>query len=190
MATAERVRLVDAADAAGRTTTTLLGSLATRLAALHVISGADAIGSLFAGYAELGREVARTANGARLRSALETGRPGQNGNAIWTRLGLEEWASSLPPSPVLDQLRNDLALLLANDLEETLDLLPLPGEVSRPEEPTAERAQFVDFLLGLWAFSIEVVRDVEELAAPTLAPSGAVARGSSQAPEPHRELLR
>lgn len=190
MPPAGRVRLVDAPDEAGRTTTTLLGSLAARLSLLHVISGADAIGSLLAGYAELGRAVALTADGARLRRALESGRPGQNGNAIWKTLGLETWVSTLPPSQVVDQLHNDLALLLADDLEATLGLLPIPGELNGPSAPAEERAVFVDFLLGLWAFSTEVVRSVEVLAGPTLSPAGGVVDGSVPPPELQDELLR
>jgi hypothetical protein len=190
MPRAGRVRLVDAPDEAGRTTTTLLGSLAARLAVLHVISGADAMGSILAGYAALGREVARTADGARLRRALESGRPGQNGNAIWKTLGLEAWVSAFPPSRMLDQLRNDLALLLADDVEATLDLMPIPNELSGPSVTTEERALFVDFLLGLWAFSSEIVRAIEVLAAPTLAPSGAVVDGATPPPKPEGELLR
>ena len=185
-----RARLVDAPDEAGRTTTTLLGSLAARLAVLHVVSGADAIGSILAGYAELGREVARTADGARVRRALETGRPGQNGNAIWKTLGLETWVSTFPPSNMLDQLRNDLALLLADDVDATLELLPIPNELTGSTAATEERALFLDFLLGLWAFSTEIVRAVELIAAPTLAPSGAVVDGSTPPPGPEGELLR
>ncbi|MDQ4025967.1 MAG: hypothetical protein M3217_10860, partial [Actinomycetota bacterium] len=83
---AEQVALVDAPESAGRTTATLLGSLTARLAALHLISGADALGSLVAGYAALGREVARTAEGARMKRALESGRAGRNGELLWSRL--------------------------------------------------------------------------------------------------------
>jgi hypothetical protein len=184
------VRLVDDADETGRTTTTLLGSLAARLAVLHVTSGADAIGSILAGYAELGREVARTADGARLRRALESGQPGQNGNAIWKRLALETWVSTFPPSPILDMLRNDLALLLADDIDATLDLMPVPSELNGASETTDQPALFVDFLLGIWAFSNEIVRAVEVLAAPTLAPLGSVVDGSTPPPMPEGELLR
>jgi hypothetical protein len=190
MARTARVRLVDDADEIGRTTTTLLGSLTARLAVLHLTSGADAIGSIIAGYAELGREVARTADGARLRRALESGQPGQNGNAIWKRLGLETWVSTFPPAPMLDMLRNDLALLLADDVEATLDLMPIPSELNGPSATTDEPALFVDFLLGLWAFSNEIARGVEVLAAPTLLPPGSVADGSTPLPMPEGELLR
>ncbi|HEX2045023.1 MAG TPA: hypothetical protein VHF23_05280 [Gaiellaceae bacterium] len=165
----DRVRLVDAPDESGRTTATLLASLAARLATLLAISGSDAIGSLTAGFAALGREVGKTAPGARLRSALETGRPGANGNALWSALRIEEWASSLPPSPVLDQLRNDVALLLADDLEETLELLPIPGAAAGARgsaEP--EAATFLDFAVGFWWFCREVASTVEALAEPTL----------------------
>jgi hypothetical protein len=164
----KRVQVSDGADEPGRTTATLIASLAARLAVLHLISGADAIGSLTAGFAVLGREISRTAKGARLRKAIEAGRPSVNGNAIWKSLRIGEWASSMPPSPVLDQLRNDVALLLAGDLGDTLEFMPVPDQgfiTQRTVEP--EEATFIDFLLGMWAFSSELMRSVEALAAPT-----------------------
>jgi hypothetical protein len=165
----DRVRLVDAPEESGRTTATLLASLAARLATLFAVSGSDAIGSLTAGFAALGRDVAKSADGARLRRALEAGRPGANGNALWSALRIDEWASSVPPSPVLDQLRNDVALLLADDLEETLELLPIPGTSAGAQgsgEP--ETATFLDFAVGFWWFCREVASTVEEVAEPTL----------------------
>jgi hypothetical protein len=188
---ADRVRLVDAPEEAGRSTATLLASLTARLATLHMISGADAVGSLTAGMSRLGREVAATAAGAQLRQALESGRAGTNGPALWSALRIDEWASSLPPSPVLDQLRNDLALLLADDLQPTLELLPIPAEPSEGAS-AAEPAQstFVDFTLGLWAFSLEVVRAVESMAAPTMGSVDPVVAGAQAPPERGGELLR
>ena len=188
---ADRVRLVDAPDEAGRSTATLLASLTARLATLHMISGADAVGCLTAGMSRLGREVAATAAGAQLRQALESGRAGTNGPALWSALRIDEWASSLPPSPVLDQLRNDLALLLAEDLQPTLELLPIPPEPSEgagAAEPA--QATFVDFTLGLWAFSLEVVRAVESMAAPTMDSVHPVVAGAQPPHERGGELLR
>jgi hypothetical protein len=42
---------------------------------------------------------------------------------------------------------------------------------------------FADYLLGMWAFSVELVRSVESLAAPTLSASGAFSEpaGTEQA---------
>jgi hypothetical protein len=186
----ERVRLVDAPDDAGRTTATLVASLAARLGTLYLVSGTDAVGSLAAGFCALGREVGRTAEGARLRQALESGRAGANGDAIWKTLLIGSWVSSVPPSPVLDQLRNDVALLLADDVVETLELLPIPSE------PAGNRAQalgewsFSDLVLGLWAFSREVVAGVDALAEPTLPPPGEVREGPPPGDPPDGELLR
>jgi hypothetical protein len=184
-----RVKLVDDADEAGRSTATLLASLAARLGTLHVISGAQAIGSLTAGFAELGRQVSQTPEGARVRDALARGRAGTNGEAIWASLRIGEWASAHAPAPVLDQLRNDLALMLADDLEQTLELMPIP-----PEPAGARGAQdvppaaFLDFAVGYWAFSVEVVRGIEALAAPHLGPASAVRDGTP--PEADGPLLR
>ena len=46
--TVPRVLLVDSAEGPGRTTATLVASLAARLSLLHVISGADAAASVIA----------------------------------------------------------------------------------------------------------------------------------------------
>jgi hypothetical protein len=182
--------LVDEAESAGRDTSNLVGSLAARLAALHLISGADAVGSLMAGYCALGREVSRTGDGLRLRRALEEGRCGTTGDLIWLRLRIGDWVSSLPASPVLDQLRNDVSLLLADNVSEALDSLPFPTELASDAGPADERAVFVDFLVGFYAFSQEVVRAVEELAAPTIEPSGAFETGIEPVEDAAGTLLR
>ncbi len=185
-----RDRLVDAPAEPGRTTATLLAALAARLGVLHLTSGADAVGSLAAGIARLGRDVARTAEGARLREAIEAGRAGANGDLLWTSLGIGGWVSGMAPRPVVEDLRNDLALLLADDLAETLELMPIPGEAAgdRAEPPTP--SAFADLVLGLWAFSREVVFAVETLAAPTLPPADRVVAGASPDPAPEGDLLR
>jgi hypothetical protein len=184
-----RVKLVDDASESGRSTATLLASLAARLGTLHVITGGTAIGSLTAGFAELGRAVSATPRGARVRRALELGRPGVNGEAIWESLRIGEWASAHPPAPVLDQLRNDVALLLADDLEDTLDLLPIPGE-STGERGTREvpPTTFLDFAVGYWAFSREVTLAIEALAEPTMGPPSGVSEPA--AAESDGPLLR
>jgi len=185
-----RVRLADAPDE-GRTTATLVASLAARLATLHVISGSTAIASLVQGFAALGREVSRSAEGARLRQALERGRAGMNGDALWTALRLGDWTAGVPPSPVLDQLRNDLALLLAGDLEDTLALLPIPGQPAGAGGAADDgAATFLDCTLGLWAFSRELVHAVEALAAPTLPDAGEVVASPEPAAEATGPLLR
>ena len=185
------IRLVDEADRAGRTTATLLASLTARLATLSLVSGADAVGSLVAGYAALGREVAKTADGERVRSALRSGRPGSNGDLLWAALLIDRWSSSLPPSPVLDHLRNDIALLLADDLQATIDLPPLPAEpVGAGGGPAAEPATAVDFVVGLWAFSKEVVASVDALAAPTLPSPGQVTHATPAPPRLDPPMLR
>jgi hypothetical protein len=186
-----RVLLVDSPDGPVRTTATLVASLAARLATLHMVSGADAVGSLTAGFAALGREVSRSAEGARVRRALEKGRASTNGNALWSTLRIGEWASGLPAGPVLQQLRNDVALLLADDLEDALEVLPIPSEPAGAEgKGSSEPATFLDCVMGLWAFSAELVRSVEALAAPTLGPRGFVAAAEGPSHEAESSLLR
>ena len=187
----ERVKLVDTAEGPGRTTATLVASLAARLAALHMVSGGDAIGSLTAGFAALGREVSRSAEGARMRKAIEAGRAGPNGEALWRALRITDWASGMPPSPVLQQLRNDLALLLSDDLEETLQFLPIPSPMAGAEAtPEAAPVTFLDCVMGLWAFSTELVRSVEALAGPTLTQVDVVKPSDGSEAEPQSALLR
>ena len=164
----DRMRLADPPQETGRTTATLVASLAARLATLYAVSGAAAVGSIVAGFAALGREASRTAEGARLRRALEHGRVAANGEALWSTLRIGQWASLTPAAPVLEQLRNDLALLLAPNLHETLALLPIPGEpagaAAQGEEPPSE---FLDCLVGMWSYSREMLAAIEALAAPT-----------------------
>jgi hypothetical protein len=123
---------------------------------------------MVAGFAAIGREASQTAEGARLRRALERGRVVGNGDAIWHALRIRQWASLVPAAPLLDQLRNDMALLLAPNLEETLNLLPIPGEpagaVGSEDEPPSE---FLDCMVGMWAYSREMVSAIEALAEPT-----------------------
>jgi len=186
---ANRIRLIDGPDGPDRTTATLLASLEARLMTLHLVSGADAVGSLVAGFGALGREVSRTAEGARLRQAIETGRPGVNGDTLWTKLRIADWASSMPPSPILDQLRNDLALLLADDLDATLDLRPLLNQMTGVNNvQPIETVTFIDCVLGLWAFSTELTRIVEALAALTA--SNEVVTTPLSSAEPENTLLR
>jgi hypothetical protein len=185
------IRLVDEADRSGRTTATLLASLTARLATLSLISGADAVGALISGYAALGRQTARTADGQRLRAALLAGRPGANGDLLWAALLIDRWSSSMPPSPVLDHLRNDFALLLVDDLQATLELPPLPAEqVGGGGGPALEPSTAVDFIVGMWAFSKEVVAGVEALAAPTMPSPGEVQPGPPTSPPLDAPMLR
>lgn len=170
-----RVSLVDTPDEAERTTASLVGSLAARLIALHYTSGVSVIGSVVAGLAALGREVSTTAEGARLRRALEAGPAGRNAEALWSALRIPEWAAGLPPSPVLDHVRNDLALLLAGDLRETLEETPIPPQsYAAREAPEAGEVNALDTLMGLWAYSREIARAVETLAGPHAEPEGTV----------------
>jgi hypothetical protein len=185
----DSIKLVDAPQEA-RTTATLLASLAARLTTLQFISGPTAVGSIVAGFSALGRDVSKTAEGARLRRALEHGRASANGEAIWDALKIEAWISSVPPSPLLDHLRNDLALLLAGDLLETIELLPIPGSASGDLNAGAEpSAEFLDSVLGMWAFSRELVRGVEALAGSTM-PAGDVDAVDSGANPSTRSMLR
>jgi hypothetical protein len=182
MAASLQLRLIDRPDGPGRTTATLLASLAARLATLHFVSGADAIGSLTAGFAALGREISRTAQGARMREAIEASRAGANGELLWSSLRIAEWASAMPPSPILDQMRNDMALLLADDLAPTLQFMPIPAHQSGVGAAEPAPSNFADCVLGLWAFSRELVRMLESIAAPTM--PAANLRESAPAPEP------
>jgi hypothetical protein len=185
-----RVRLADLPDET-RSTTTLVASLGARISMLTLISGSSAVGSLMAGFAALGRRVSRTAEGARMRRALEAGRAGHNVAALWKALRIDHWASGVAPTPVLDHLRNDLAILLAGDLDETLALLPVPGHpAGAGAEADDDSVSPLDCLVGMWFYSTEMVRGIEALAAPTLPLPGSVVAPNRDGREPEGSLLR
>jgi hypothetical protein len=161
------VLLEDAADGPARTTATLLASLVVRVRTLTLLSGSQAVGSLVAGTAALGREVSAGTEGARIRSALERTRAGVNAEALWSALRLGDLASILPPTPVLEDLRNDVALLVAPDLEQAvvgLDEGSLGAGIGLVREP--QPVDVLDFLVGLWALSRFLTDAVELLAEP------------------------
>jgi hypothetical protein len=169
-----RVRLLDTDDDTDRTTASLVSSLATRLIILHYTSGVGVVGALLAGLAAAGREASKTAEGARLRRALAAGPAGRNGQALWAALRIGDAAIGLPATPVLDHIRNDLALLVADDLADCLAGTPLPpsfrgGAGAAAGAPVAE-VTFLDCLLGLWIQAREITRAIE--AAGALAPPG------------------
>jgi hypothetical protein len=191
MMSAHRVMLIDAKDEGGRTTASLFSSLAARLLALHYTSGVSVIGSIIGGFAALGREASTTVEGARVRRALEESHAAINGNAIWSSLRIADWTTGLPPSPVLDHVRNDLALLLAADLPETLQQVPIPPDtpVTRSMKDV-EAVTCLDCMVGLWAYSREIVRAVETLAEPRLPPRGEVVHPEDTGPTGRGSLLR
>jgi hypothetical protein len=160
------IGLTDHAIGPPRTTMTLLASLVTRVSTLPLLNGAQAIGSLVSGLAAVGREVAATAEGAALRTALERSRMVSNGDSLWSELHLDVSTSALPPRPVFDDLRNDLALLLAPDLLECLERLDpahLGAGLGLVQEP--EEATFLDFAVGLWVVADEIVAVIGAMAA-------------------------
>ncbi|MFP5248180.1 MAG: hypothetical protein ACLGH0_15925, partial [Thermoanaerobaculia bacterium] len=151
-----RVRLIDAPEE-NRTTATLAASLVARWSLLAATSGATGAASFLGGLAALGREVSGTADGARVRHALARHRAGANGKRLWDLLRMCEWTRVAPPAPVLDQLRNDVALLLAADLEDALALMPMPSLAApQPEGSEEEEATFLDAAVGAWAFCREL----------------------------------
>jgi hypothetical protein len=167
--TEPKVVLTDDADGINRSASSLMVSLASRLAALFMTSGAETAGAWLAGLGDLGRRVGQTAEGARLRHALESGRVATSGEALWRELRIDNWLADIPPGPILDNLRNDMALLLADDL---FDVLAARGSGYGPlafaSPAAAPPVVFLDVLLGMWAFGRELAWTVEKLAAPTL----------------------
>jgi hypothetical protein len=77
----------------------------------------------------------------------------------------------MPPSPLLDVLRNDLALLLADDLDQVLRDPPGPTAVPTATLPEPQAVTFLDMLVGLWAWGTELAAAVEAVAAPGMAPA-------------------
>jgi hypothetical protein len=174
-----RLQLLDLPTGPGRSTATLLDSLAGRLAFVHRMSGAELLGSLTAGYAALGRQVARTADGARLRAGLEASPVAANGELLWQALGIDRLATEVGATPVLRQLRNDLALALADDLDDALEDAPPTrhGTTGSEDDTDGGAPAYVDHLLGLYAYAVEVVAAVETLVERTRPEPGTVRPG-------------
>jgi hypothetical protein len=171
-------RLLDVPGEQGRTSVSLLGSLAAHLATLVATSGSDAVGSITAGYAALGRAAGLTAEGARMRDAIERSQAGANGEAIWRALKIDTWVSSLPPAAVLGQFHNDVALLAADDLTQALELPLAPAEPhGAADAPLPEPSEFADYLVGMWVFGQLAVRAIEGLVSDELARSPVVVEG-------------
>lgn len=161
--------LEDAPDGAPRTTETLLASLVVRVRTLGLLTGAQAVGSLVAGVAAVGRDVGQGAEGRRMRRVLEQTRSGVNAETLWTALELGHLASLMPPTPVLEDLRNDIALLAADDLAQALGMLgesSLEAGIGLVREP--QPFDVLDFLVGLWALGGFVTDAIELLSAADL----------------------
>jgi hypothetical protein len=156
---------VDHPNEVGRSTTTLLAAVLTRAATLGAISGAQAVASMIAGLAALGRSVAGTIEGQHMRDAIDHGRLRENLDLLFGGLGLGALASASPPTPMLEDFFNDVALVLAPDVADSVDGA-LVGTVTgasvgllRSPEPVDP----VDFVVGFWAFSSEVAATLREL---------------------------
>jgi len=156
---------VDHATEVGRNTTSLLAGALTRAATLSAISGAQAVASMIAGLAALGRAVAETVEGQHMRDAIDRGRLRENLDLLFGGLGLGALASASPPTPMLEDFFNDVALVLAPDVAESLDaaLVGAAGGSSVGVLRTAEKVDPIDFVVGFWAFSSEVATTLNEL---------------------------
>jgi hypothetical protein len=173
-----KVKLIDLPDEAGPTTANLFSSLAARLIALHYTSGVSVVGSTLSGLAEIGAEISKTAEGARMRRAIADSAAHANGEIIWNVLCIGNWTNGMPASPVLDHVRNDLALLVARDLNEVIKNVPPPQETRLGHTVSTRRnLTFLDTLLGLWAYSREIVMSIETLAKQTSDVTAEMERG-------------
>jgi hypothetical protein len=156
---------VDHPTEVGRSTTTLLAAVLTRAATLSAISGAQAVASMIAGLAALGRAVAETVEGQHMRDAIDRGRLRENLDLLFGGFGLGTLASTSPPTPMLEDFFNDVALVLAPDVAESVDaaLVGVAGGSSIGVLRAAEKVDPIDFVVGLWAFSSEVATTLGEL---------------------------
>ena len=84
----------------------------------------------------------------------------------------------MPASRVLDQLRNDVALLLVDDLAETFELPPLVAEPTGTEKSEApERIDPVDLMVGMWVLAKDTVDLVQALSDSSGLPEATVVPG-------------
>ena len=100
------------------------------------------------------------------REAVLATRIASNGDALWARLGMHAAWSAFSPTPVLEDVRNDLALLLADDLSSALaDIDSVdPAERIGPLR-VPEPIECVDVIIGMWAYSREIVAAVDLISA-------------------------
>ncbi len=193
MSAADAEFVDDPADL-GRCTSTQLISVLTRASTLGIISGAQALASMIAGLAALGREASTTIVGERRRSVLERGRVRDNLDLLFSRFGLGALASMSPPTPMLEEFFNDLALLLAPDTAQHVDAAAsaaLGGLGVGLLVPSASAAPFdpVDFLLGLWTYTTEVAAALDALCEDPPGDAAGLTVARDDAPGPGR-LLR
>lgn len=167
------VRIVDEPSGSPRTTASLLAALVTRLAIARSNS-ANVLASIAAGFCALGREVGQTEAGARFRMAFAKSRAGTNGELLWSALGIDRWVSGGVAVPILAQLRNDIGILLAEDLVVAIQAPPIAAHLSTSSVPVIADPSFVDFTLGVWLYSKELAFGIEALAGPTLPKPGSV----------------
>jgi hypothetical protein len=154
----------DSADVSRRTTT-LLVSLLTRAATLSAVTGAQAFLSMIAGLASLGRSSSETVDGHRLRERLAEGRVRENLELLFAKFGLGAMVAGSPPTPILEDFFNDLALLLAPDVGNVVDsaLVGAAGGAGVGLLVAGQPVDPVDVVVGLWAFSREVAASIEAL---------------------------
>jgi hypothetical protein len=167
------VDLIDDPAGVPRRTATLLTALLSRSAAVSMISGAQTLASIAAGLAALGRQMGTTVEGSRVRQALANSRAGHNLDLLFSELGFGDLVAVSSPTPVLEDLHNDLALLLAPDLGDAIESAQsgaVNGTAVAPVAP-AQAVDPIDFLVGFWAYSRQVADSVEALVdwlAPTV----------------------
>ncbi len=154
----------DPADISRRTTT-LLVSLLTRAATLSAVTGTQAFLSMIAGLAALGRASSETVDGYRLRERLAEGRVRENLELLFAKFGLGAMVAGSPPTPVLEDFFNDLALLLAPDVGDVVDsaLVGAAGGAGVGLLESGQPVDPIDVVVGLWAFSREVAASIEAL---------------------------
>lgn len=152
----------DSADVSRRTST-LLVSLLTRVATLSAVSGAQALLSMIAGLAALGRSTGETVDGHQLRERLAEGRMRENLELLFSKFGLGAAVAGSPPTPMLEDFLNDLSLVLSPDVGDVVDaaLVAAAGGAGVGLLVSGQPVDPVDVVVGLWAFSREVAASIE-----------------------------
>jgi hypothetical protein len=97
--------------------------------------------------------------------AICQGCAGSNCHLLGNALLIGRWASSSPTRQVLDQFRNDLELLLADDLSVELELPLMAAESVRNAERNLKPARSAHDLLGMGAFAHQMGTRVEAIVA-------------------------
>ena len=120
---------------------------------------------------------------ARGSGALEPGRAGANGDALWTTLRIDDVGVGDARRPGARPAPQRPRAAARRRSRRDARLLPIPRRDGRHAGTrTSARVEFLDFVVGLWGSTGEIVRAVEALAGRRSAARRSCGRGTPASP--------